>query len=263
MKKSLTILVLTALLLIVNIGLVGCYSQNVLSSSPQFPIEIDGFTDDWNSYRRYSIPEFQTSYAIANNDSVLYILVLRRDLDKSIAQGVNMWFAPDGKTTNAINIRYYGTPRANIIVDKTTTLAVDEYEEKYELDNDVMRRELGGIWDLILVQSMRGDRPRLISPNGVDGPRAAFRILPGNIRAYEFAFPLKNHPQCNYKLPITSGRKFDIGFEFVSRHSMVWGDTMWEWNGRNLVKTYYWTNAPRKRELYVKHPPQWNSVLLK
>ncbi|MBZ0264490.1 hypothetical protein K8I28_07460 [bacterium] len=240
----------------------GCRDSEYDSQWNDFAITIDGKFQDWDNVTRYTNAEFRTAVGMVNDDEMLYLLVLRKDLDAQVAQGVNLWIEPDGKAKNRINIRYYGKPPATVKSDPKMKLSVSSYRDEYDIESDSSRAELGGIWDMILFQKLKEERPSLVAPNGADGPRAAFSNLPGNVRAYEFAIPLKDFSKGKYAMPFGAGDKFKFGFEFVSKYSMVWGNTMWEWHGNNLVRTYYVTNAPVITDVYVFHEPEWVTVNL-
>ncbi len=241
--------------------LAGC-RQTFNSAKQQAAIEIDGDIRDWDAYPRHTFDEYKTSVSLVNNDTMLYVLVLRKNLDMYVAQGVNFWIQTGDDRDDLLNIRYYGKAPNSVVINPRDVIHVSTYERAYDLEDNESRVELGGIWDMILYQSLKENRPALVSSSGSDGPRAVQRMLPGNVRAYEFAFPLKNHRKKAYALPLLPGESFKFGFEFISRYAMVWGTTMWQHRGTELVRTYYMTNTPTTADVYVQHDPLWVTVTL-
>ncbi|MCB2211409.1 hypothetical protein KQI52_04800 [bacterium] len=253
---------ITLMLFILLIALLAGCRQTFDSAKQLTAIEIDGDIRDWDVYPRHTFDEYKTSVSLVNNDTMLYVLVLRKNLDMYVAQGVNFWIQTKSNRDDLLNIRYYGKAPNSVVIDPRDVIHVSTYERAYDLEDNKSRAELGGIWDMILYQSLRENRPSLVSSSGSDGPRAVQRMLPGNVRAYEFAFPLKNHRMKAYALPLLPGESFKFGFEFISRYAMVWGTTMWQYRGTELVRTYYMTNTPTTADVHVQHDPLWVTVTL-
>ena len=185
----------TILLLLVG-TIMGCDSEPIQSIWTHEPPVIDGLGNDWESTGFTFLDDIRGAMAVANDDSMIYLLIRYRDQElakKASVGGFTLWWGLNGEKRPDIGVRFPGRESVDDMVKRMGSMKRDPIGDPHSDDPmeqgsspDFGQRNNGDIHGDMEIVFGDIDSPIPILEIYAD---AAFHYYKGSY-IYEFSIPL-------------------------------------------------------------------------